>query len=163
MLDRRVVVSRKCTMPEQSHSSRVRLERSRAATLGAPQGEATSGDWISPHIPGWPERGRFSKDDRAKIAVMVAPLPRLVEDIVGGLHFASGVPRPWERGRLRAYAYDALAFALDYFRWEVRPQSAPIFRVSHALLREREFDLPQKPDSARRGLEKIISEVRREQ
>jgi len=94
---------------------------------------------------------------------MVAPLPRLVEDIVGGLHFASGVPRPWERGRLRAYAYDALAFALDYFRWEVRPQSAPIFRVSHALLREREFDLPQKPDSARRGLEKIISEVRREQ
>ncbi len=94
---------------------------------------------------------------------MVAWLPRLIADLLDGLHFAEGLLRPWEHGPRRAYAYDALAFVHQQLWCVVKSRSAPTFKVAHAVLRERGFLLPLSTQSARRGLEKIRAAALREQ
>jgi hypothetical protein len=93
---------------------------------------------------------------------MLPCLPRLIEDLVDGVHYDDARPPPW-RGKLsRAYGYDALALAHSTLAAFVTARSTPVFRVAHAALRELGYNLPASPKSARREIERIFARVRSE-
>jgi hypothetical protein len=114
-------------------------------------------------VPGWPQRGRYVEADRVRLAVMLPTHRRLIEDFVDGMHFEGASPMPWREKSSRAYAYDAFGFALNSLSPFLLSPTSPVLLVTHAALLEWGYNLPAKPTSTRRALEKIRACVRQEQ
>jgi hypothetical protein len=118
--------------------------------------------WIS-NIPGWPERGGFSRSDKESVAHEWRSAVTIATDLVQGLHLIDESLAPRDRGRIVAMAYEELYLVSAFLRSVTRTSSAPSFRVAHAALIAKGRELPPDTTSARRVLKKIIARVRREQ
>lgn len=115
------------------------------------------------YVSGWPERGRFAREDEERIFATLPSLISQVHEFVGGLRFVADTTCPQDARWLSDCSYDAL-YWLWRDVWAVAVnESAPIFRVAHAALLEDGFDLPKSAVSARRGLKRILARIRPEQ
>lgn len=113
-------------------------------------------DWPDLYVPGWPARGRFNDWDRMKIAIALPRLMACAIELVFECHFCFDSPFQARPDRLRCLAFDMLEFLHGGLKDVVDARATPIFRVAHAALLERGFDLSRSPESVGRELRRYI-------